>query len=87
MAELGSEGAINDGYVSGEEGGGVRFAGTGSFAEGGLVAGSELVLLPSRDSAEMESNEKEKEEERESRAELGGHGWRPGTQLGIRTAL
>ena len=51
VAELGGERTVEDGDASGEEGGGVRFAGTGLFAEGGLVAGSELFLLPSDDSA------------------------------------
>lgn len=55
MAELCSEGAVEDGNVSGEEGRGVRFAGTGSFAEGGLVAGSKLFLLPRGDRGEMGS--------------------------------
>lgn len=87
LAEICSEGAVEDGDVGGEEGRGVGFAGAGSFAEGGLVAGSELFLLPSGDRGEMESEKKKKEEERESRVDVGGHGRGPGTQLTIRTDI
>lgn len=56
--ELGGEVAVGNGNIMGNKGRGSGVEGAGSLAEGGLIAGSEFVLLPWEDEGEVKSEEK-----------------------------
>jgi hypothetical protein len=72
--ELGGEVAVGDGDVTGDEGAEAGLAGTGVFAERGLVAVSELFFLPGEDWAEVKTQDEEEEEKEIAVFHWGFHG-------------